>query len=111
MKVLLGLIALIILAFSFMPESSAYKRSDKQKLIEEKFKSAHEKVALDALWTDDKVFKVAVRDDGSNRDGYANYVCEVLIGSGYSSVQVQIIDVVKLNNNNKWVKLGTARCK
>ena len=76
------------------------------------FQSSEEPTAKDALWTAADIFKVGVIDDGSRRDGYAQYVCEVLYDYGFrgSKVWVQVIDIVKLTRNGKWEKLGEAHC-
>lgn len=77
------------------------------------FQGPAEKVALDAVWKAQNVFAVGVKDDGSSRDGYAQYVCLALPDFGISpgGIAVQIIDVVELKNTGKWKKLGTARCQ
>jgi len=77
------------------------------------FQSNEEKTAKDAVWTARDIFKVGVINDGTSRNGYAQYVCSVLDDYGFKGkgVWVQIIDIVKLTNNGKWVKLGEARCK
>lgn len=76
------------------------------------FQGPEEPAAKDAIWTSLDMFKVAVIDDGTDRSGYADYVCSVLTehGVGGPSVRVQIIDVVKLNKTGAWKKLGEARC-
>ena len=81
--------------------------------VQNLFKGDDEPTAKDALWTNKGIFKVGVIDDGTRRDGYAEYVCTVLYDYGFSGKQVwvQIIDIVKLSNSGKWVKLGEARCK
>ena len=75
------------------------------------FQSSSEPTAKDALWSANDVFKVGVIDDGTNRDGYARYVSEVLAEKGFKNrrIWIQIIDIVKLNNDGKWVKLGEHR--
>jgi hypothetical protein len=76
------------------------------------FQGNQEKAAKDAAWTSDKIFKVAVYNDGTSKNGYAQYVCAVLSEHNLSKgVWVQIIDVAKLNIAGKWVKLGEQRCK
>lgn len=77
------------------------------------FKSNDEPTAKDAVWTTINTFKVGVINDGSNRSGYAQYVCEVLNDEGFKGkgVWVQVIDIVKLNKSGKWVKLGETHCR
>ena len=80
--------------------------------VQNLFKGDAEPTAKDALWTAQGIFKVGVIDDGTSRNGYAEYVCSVLYDYGFSGkrVWVQIIDIVQLSNSGKWVKLGEARC-
>jgi len=77
------------------------------------FKSPKEPTAKDAIWAADNIFKVGVINDGSNRSGYANYVCETLYEHGFRGqrIAVQIIDITKLVNTKEWVELGIAFCK
>lgn len=77
------------------------------------FQGSDEPTAKDAVWTAKDIFKVGVIDDGSRRDGYAKYVCEVLNEEGFGGkgVWVQIIDIIKLTRSDKWVKLGEAHCR
>lgn len=77
------------------------------------FQSNEEKTAKDAIWTSRDIFKVGVINDGSRRDGYADYVCQVLYDYGFKGkkVWVQVIDIVKLTRNGDWVKLGESHCQ
>jgi len=77
------------------------------------FQGDQEPTAKDAVWTAKDIFKVGVFDDGSPRDGYAQYVCLVLNEEGFKGqkVWVQIIDIAKLNRTGSWVKLGEAHCQ
>lgn len=84
--------------------------SDKDKIVAY-FTSEKEPKVKDALWTSDSMFKVAVIDDGTPRDGFAEYVCLTLkTDFGISGVRVKVIDVVKLVSKNDWVDLGEATC-
>ncbi|HEY9200007.1 MAG TPA: hypothetical protein VIQ81_00295 [Gammaproteobacteria bacterium] len=87
--------------------------SEKHTEVEKLFKSNEEKTTKDAIWTANNIFKVGVINDGSNRNGYAQYVCSVLDDYGFKGkgIWVQVIDIVKLTSNGKWVKLGESRCK
>lgn len=80
--------------------------------VVEHFKTK-EKIAKDSVWTSSTMFKVGVLDDGTPRDGYAQYVCEVLSDFGFKGkgVEVKIIDVAKLVRTDKWETLGSAQCK
>lgn len=72
-----------------------------------------EKQVKDAAWTSRGVLKVGVFNDGTNRDGYAKYICQVLYDYKFKGegVLVRVIDIVKLVNKDKWVNIGTARCQ
>lgn len=93
--------------------SSAIELDAKRAAVQAQFKSKAEPTAKDALWTSPTMFKVGVMDNGTPRDGYAMYVCEEIRDHGIrdSGLRVQIIDVVKLVRQNKWVTLGEASCK
>jgi len=94
------------------PEINKHERDSQEKIVK-LFKSSKEKTAKDAIWTKRNVFKVAVISDGSNRNGYAEYVCSTLYEHGFKGkkVWVQVIDIMELTKNETWVKLGEARCK
>jgi|26BtaG_2_1085354.scaffolds.fasta_scaffold02703_5 protein involved in sex pheromone biosynthesis len=81
--------------------------------ITDYFLSEEEPTVLDATWTDDKIFKIGVKDDGSRRDGFAQYACEEInnqFDAKEQSVWVQIVDYDKLMKTKEWVKLGEAHC-
>lgn len=69
---------------------------------------------LDAVITDSNVLYASVKDDGTRRDGYAEYLCQVLKESGLSNTAVK---VVKYNStkdakrdNAYGVLLGQSSC-
>ncbi|MDZ5457881.1 hypothetical protein [Azohydromonas lata] len=108
----LGALALA-LAGPTAAQSQAVSLSPAQEAVLRQFKSPAEKTAKDALWTSPSMFRVGVIDNGSSRDGYASYVCEVVTEQGLAGrgISVQVIDVQKLVRTNKWVALGEARCR
>lgn len=87
--------------------------SSNHEKVQKLFQSNQEKTAKDAVWTARNIFKVGVINDGTSRNAYAQYVCSVLDDYGFKGkdVWVQIIDIIKLTNNGKWIKLGEAHCK
>lgn len=109
-KLVLFLIILVISIPSYSFAQSFGAKHDKAVKI---FQGNQEPTAKDAVWTQRDIFKVGVINDGTSRNGYAQYVCEVLYDEGFKGqgVWVQVIDIVKLNNSGKWVKLGEARCQ
>ena len=97
---------------SFSSPISAEAFSEKHLIIKKHFQSNYEKTAKDAIWTSKEIFKVGVLDDGSRRDGYATYVCQILYEHGFKGkkIWVQVIDIVKLSKQGRWVRLGQAHC-
>ena len=89
--------------------------SSQPKISEEKKQQAvahfkADKTIKDAVWTSDSMFKVGVLDNGSSRDGLAQYVCQELSELNIYKVRVKIIDIQKLVSTNKWIDLGQANC-
>jgi len=99
--------------FAISAQANAGTYSANHQKVVKLFQSNAEKTAKDATWTANDIFKVGVFDNHSNRNGYAGYVCQVLYDYGFKgqNVWVQIIDIVKLTQQNKWVKLGEAHCQ
>ena len=108
-KSILIFLALNILSHSVNSEPYTANH-EKVKML---FKSINEKTAKDAIWTARNIFKVGVVDDGTHRDGYAMYVCEVLYEHGFKekNIWVQVIDILKLTQTGEWARLGEAHCK
>lgn len=104
---------IIAIALLSALQAGATTYSQQHERVKRQFQSNEEKTAKDAIWTARDIFKVGVVNDGSNRDGYANYVCEVLYEHGFKGQQiwVQVIDIIKLTRKGQWVKLGEARCR
>ncbi|PNK59915.1 hypothetical protein [Psychrobacter sp. FDAARGOS_221] len=88
------------------------KLSDAKKAeIIEYFKGNDEPNVLDALFPYDTL-KLGMHNDSGNRDGYAEYACEVL-KSDFNVKQVvivRIIDIDKLVSSDKWETIGEANC-
>lgn len=108
MKTIIASLLAAIPLFAF----AATELTAKQNEVTAYFKGGEEKSVLDAVWTSSSMFKVGRYDTGSSQNGYAQYVCEVLREYGVSAGNsVQVIDIVKLSRDSKWVKLGEARCR
>jgi len=104
---------LILIFFIFLTaQAQADELDAKRNEMVKYFKSDEEPKVIDAIWTMDNVFKVGVYDDGSRRDGYAQYVCMVLKENGFrgKEIYVQVIDYAKLMQTKKWIKLGETFC-
>ncbi|MBU1054124.1 MAG: hypothetical protein KKC46_09880 [Proteobacteria bacterium] len=108
--ILILFLLVMILIFPSILYSDEYS-SQHQKVVK-LFESDEEPTTKDALWTASNIFKVGVFNDGTNRNGYAQYVCQVLYNEGFKDkkVWVQVIDIGKLNSTGKWIKLGEAQC-
>ena len=75
------------------------------------FKTEEPKVK-DAMWSKG-ILKLGVLDDGSNRNGFAEYACGVL-RDDYKvkmPVIVEVLDIAKLAQTSKEVVLGKATCE
>lgn len=74
--------------------------------ITDYFLSDEEPTVLDATWTDDRILKIGVKDDGSRRDGFAEYVCGKInnqFDAKEQGIWVQIIDYNKLMKTKEWL--------
>ena len=76
------------------------------------FISSAEPQVKDAVWTQENFLYLGVYDDGSKRNGYAQYACLVLNDMGFrgKNIYVKIIDLHKMYKTKKWIKLGEAYC-
>lgn len=77
------------------------------------FKSDEEPSVADALFPN-STLKLGMHNDGSNRDGFAKYACQILQSDFDVDVNelviVNIIDIDKLVRTDKWVDIGKANC-
>ncbi len=91
---------------------SGSKYSPAHEEVEMLFRSSKEPTAKDAIWTQEKIFKVGVLNDGYSQDGYAQYICLILEEHGFKGkgIWVHVIDIVQLADHGKWIKLGQKRC-
>lgn len=101
------------------PAKTQQKTSDDGILTDKKreeivkyFKSDQEPSVEDAVFTSDSILSLGMLDDGSNRDGFAEYACQVLISDFdvKEDVYVKIIDIAKLVRTDKWIKMGEHYC-
>ena len=112
MKKIILTLLLAAMSSGASAQSDDFKLTSKQSEAQRYFQSGKEPKVKDALWTSQKIFKVGVLDDKKPRDGYANYVCEVLHDYGFKGlgIWVQVVDIARLKQTGKWVKLGEAHC-
>lgn len=89
-----------------------YPVNKQQILVEDHFIGAKEPKVLDALWTDEHAFKVAMYDEGANYNDYAKYVCQVLRNNGFQdeAVRVDVVSIDQPTINKRWASIGTAKC-
>ncbi|EGQ8491662.1 hypothetical protein NM092_002546 [Vibrio cholerae] len=108
MKKIAALCLLFVSSFGV----ASVELTDAQQKVTEYFISSEEPKVKDATWTAPDIFKVGVFDDGSRRNGYAEYVCMVLYDHGLKGkkVWVHVVDIEKVINDKRFVKLGEAQC-
>lgn len=77
------------------------------------FKSDEEPSVKDALFPY-STLSLGMHNDGSSRDGFAKYACQILQSEFDVDVNelviVNIIDIDKLVRTDKWVDIGKANC-
>lgn len=106
----------LMMAFALVMASStcafAQATPSQQASVKQYFLSGSEPTIKDATWTSPHMFKVGVLNNGTKRDGFADYVCSVLNDRGLRGrgISVQVIDIATLVRTDKWVKLGESRC-
>jgi hypothetical protein len=125
-KVLVGIV--IILGFSLwaVNKMKTPKNQDKTELIDgldNKSQNTQSLLELinqepkvkEAIITDSNVLYVSVEDDGTKRNGFANYLCELVKEKGSD---IMLVKVVKVNStkdpkrdNAYGVLLGESVCK
>ncbi|MEN9908095.1 hypothetical protein DR871_005145 [Flavobacterium petrolei] len=68
----------------------------------------------EAIITDANVLYVTVEDDKTNRDGYAQYLCEILKEHKASSSWVKVVKANSINDENSdnvyGILLGESNC-
>lgn len=102
MKSLLPL-AIVIGALS-IPTQAIAGHSSKHDAVVSYFISSEEPSVKDAMWSTETTLKLGMLDNRRNRDGFANYACNILYEHGFKGkrVTVHIIDIRKLVRKNKW---------
>jgi hypothetical protein len=108
-----GIILCLLIGFTCVSCSSKNPMDDpNNKAALEEIKK--EPKVLDATITDSDVLYVSVIDDGTRRDGYASYLCEVLTEHNATTKWVKVVKAGSTNDPNKdnayGVLLGESRC-
>lgn len=69
----------------------------------------------EAVITDANVLYISVEDDGTKRDGYASYICEILREKQATTNWVKVVKVGSINDPNSdnayGVLLGESHCE
>jgi hypothetical protein len=115
LAIIFGLTLMILFNTSCGDSAAAEKPQDNannQKALEEIRKETKVK---EAMITDANVLYVSVEDDGTKRDGYAMYLCEVLASHNATTKMVKVMKVNSINDPNATnaygVQLGESMCK
>jgi hypothetical protein len=100
-----------LISCSEEPQENAEIQAAKASVVA-RFKSPSEPSVRDAIWTSKNMLKVGVLDDGTSRNGFANYICEELKSFGLNSgYRVEIVDYASVVAGKAWKELGSADCK
>jgi hypothetical protein len=74
-----------------------------------------EKKVAEAFLSDANVLYISVKDDGTRRDGYAEYICQVIKENGSKIDRVKVTKVGSTNDPNRdnayGILLGECYCK
>ena len=113
MKINLIYYAIATLAFTSCGESIKPQDEPNNKLALEEIRK--EPKVKEAIITDANVLYITVEDDGTNRDGYASYICEVLREKKATTNWVKVVKVNSTNDPNSdnayGVLLGESHCE
>lgn len=111
----INLVLLIAIAFCLQSCGDTGKPQDEpnNKLAFEEIQK--EPKVIDAIITDANVLYVTVEDDGTPRDGYASYLCEVLREKQASAKWVKVVKANSASDpnadNSFGVLLGEHHCE
>jgi aspartokinase len=118
-KIFFGVIVLIGLVYFMNSNSNTDKKTNTstnntnndKALIEIR----KEKKVKEAIITEANVLYVSVVDDGTRRDGYAEYLCQILKENGSNINWVKVTKVNSTNDPNRdnayGVLLGESHCQ
>lgn len=72
--------------------------------------SGKEKQVKDATWMTDTNLYVGMIDDGTKRDGFAQYLCMAAKEHGVQADLIKIVDIAKVVREKKFVEIGSTYC-
>lgn len=110
-------IAVLFIAFALGCSSEATTTTTETSPANEEVLAAMmaEPKIKDAYINDANVLYVQVADDGTKRDGYAEYLCQVAKDKGVSLFKVRVMKVNTFNDPNRYnaygVLLGETTCQ
>lgn len=110
-KTFLVIVIIVVALIALAPESEPWQPSAAQREVVAYLMSDEEPTVKDAIWTSGYMLKAGVLNDGNSRNGFAQYLCEVLRERDlHRGTTVQVIDIARLARDGDWVTLGQARC-
>jgi hypothetical protein len=105
--------AIAALAFTSCGETIKHQDEPNNKLALVEIRK--EPKVKEAIITDANVLYITVEDDGTNRDGYASYICEVLQEKKATTNWVKVVKINSTNEPNSdnayGVLLGESHCE
>jgi hypothetical protein len=115
MKIQSKIYALVITAILFTNCGESVKPQDKPNNKSALEEIRKEPKVKEAIITDANVLYISVEDDGTNRNGYASYICEILREKQATTNWVKIVKVNSTNDPNSdnayGVLLGESHCE
>jgi len=84
---------------------------EKQSNVDAALVALKQESVIHNVVADGSFIYVSVWDDGTDRTGYAMYVCEVLREYGVIGRVVKVVEIAQLIGRDKIVVLGRYRCK
>lgn len=91
-------------------DSEKTSRTQKEAAIEAKVK-AEMKEVFDVS-AEHGILTVAVKNDGYQKNTYAEYICDLSSDWGYKARMVKVVDVASIGGNvSSWKELGQCFCK
>jgi hypothetical protein len=69
-----------------------------------------EKQVKDAVWMNQQNLYIGVITNGSDRSGFAQYICAAAADHQIKPKMVKVVDVVKVQRTGKFEELGRAYC-
>ncbi|MDA8484387.1 hypothetical protein NNO07_15030 [Pseudomonas resinovorans] len=81
-----------------------------QELFKGYLLSGKEPKVKDATWMSDTNLYVGVVDDGSNRSGFAEYLCLAAANQGVYPEMIKVVDIAKVVREQRFHELGRSYC-